>query len=196
MRVWKRREFPCYDAVETAVDCVCRGTVLLQNWAEYGEREDFDSRLRHLRGLSAAAHRNWRELNERLSRTFISSVEREDVSALVRELAELSAALFHLSILWRAGAPDSTGEWTARLAAGGTLLKELMAQLPLLRGENTLADRAEELYTLRREADTQFEAEARRLRGAQLATAAQFHACCTAFGRLADTVEWLALKNG
>lgn len=196
--MWKRREFPCFDAVEAAVDCVCRETVLLQNLAEYGERDDHDSLLRHLRGLSAAAHRGWRELNERLSRTFVSSVDREDVSALVREIAELADALLQLGVLWRTAPPDTdtAKDWTARLAAGGNLLQELVGELPLLRGDNTLADKAEQLYTLRREGDTQMVREARHLRGEALAVARQCHACCTAFARIADTAEWLALKNG
>lgn len=190
-----RKEFPCYDAVEAAVDCVIRGTVLLQNLAEYGEREDFDSLLRQLRGLAAASHRGWRELNERLARAFVTAVEREDVSTLVREMAELSAAFPPLAVLWRAGPLESAAAWTARLAAGGGLLRELVAQLPLLRRDNTLSQQAEALYTLRRESDAQFQQDARRLGGTSLLTATRFHACCTALARLADTAEWLALKN-
>lgn len=194
MSVWKRREFPCFDAVESAVDCIAREAVLLQNIAEYG---DFDDRLRHLRGLAAAAHRGWRELNERLARTFITSVEREDVSALVRELAELSDALAHVAVVWRAGSLERgvAERWTALLADGSRHLRDLVAQLPLLRTENRLAACAEELYTLRRESDTRFDADTRRLRGAALATVTQFHACVVAMARIADTAEWLTLKN-
>lgn len=195
--MWTRREFPCFDAVESAVDCLCRATVLLQNLAEYGGDETLDSCLRRLRGLAAAAHRNWRELNERLARTFITAVDREDVSALVRELVELTAALSHTAALWQSGSLDHAVavEWTARLATGSNLVRELAAQLPLLWRDNTLSDLAEALYALRREGDAQFERQVRRLRGAPLATLSQLHACCTDLARLADTAEWLALKN-
>lgn len=191
----KGREFPGYGAVQDAVESIGRGTVLLQNLAEYGERTDADALLRQLWGLSAAAHRGWRELNEQLTRTFTAAVEREDVSMLVREMADVTARFPPLAVQCRAQPLQSVPAWTARLAEGGRLLREMSEQLPLWRQDNALGERAQALYTLRREGDAQLAQEARRLRGAALDTAARFHDCCAALARLADTMEWVVMKN-
>ena len=191
----RKAGFVCLESVEAAVECIAREAVLLQNLAEYGTTEDVDDRLRRLSGLSAAAHRGWREMNEQLSRTFLSAVEREDLSTLVREMAELTDALFQLAVLWRAAPQSGAASWTERLVQGSRLLREITMQLPLFRQDNTLADRAEELYDLRREADRQWMQESHRLHGRQLSVAAAFHDCCLRMARLADTIEWLVLKN-
>lgn len=190
-----RREFPCFDAVSEAAACVERQAALLQNLAEYTAPETAAHTRRRMRGLAAAAHRDWRELNERLARQFVTAVEREDVSALVREMAELTAGLATLAVTWQTSPPDSAAAWAGRLATGGTALRTLIAELPHLWQDNALADRAEAFYALRRDADAAFEQEARRLHGTALTSVAAAHACCVALARLADTAEWLALKN-
>ena len=190
-----RREFPCFDAVAEAAASVARQAALLQNLAEYADPEAAAHTQRRMHGLAAAVHRDWRELNERLARQFVTAVEREDVSALVREMAELAAQMATLAVLWQVSPPASAAAWAKRLATGGSALRALVEELPRLWQDNTLADRAEALYALRREADAAFEQEARRLHGAALVPVAAAHACCVALARLADTAEWLALKN-
>lgn len=190
-----RREFPCFDAVSAAAACVERQATLLQNLAEYADPEAAAHTRRRMQGLAAAAHRDWRELNERLSRQFVTAVEREDVSTLVREMAEWTAQTATLAVLWQVSPPASAAAWAERLASGGKALRALVEELPHLWQDNALADRAEALYTLRRDADAAFEQEARRLHDAPITSVTAAHACCVALARLADTAEWLALKN-
>lgn len=190
-----RREFPCFDAVAEAAACVKRQAALLQNLAEYADSANAAHTRRRMHGLAAAAHRDWRELNARLARQFVTAVEREDVSALVREMAELTAQMATTATLWQPSPPDSAAAWAERLATGSGELGALIAELPHLWQNDGLADRAEALGALRRDADTALSQEVRRLRGAAPTAAVAAHACCVALAKLADTAEWLVLKN-
>ncbi len=191
--MFKRQEFPCADALITAADCLCREAVILQNMAEYG---DFDERLRHLRGLCAAAHRNWRELNERLGRLLVAPVEREDISLWVRELAEAAALLTDTAVMWQHAPFAGAHKWVTRVAVGCGLVRDLTGQLIQWGEETRLPQLAAELYTLRRESDAGWAAERQRLPAEAAEVSAAFHDCCTALARTADTAEWLMLKNG
>lgn len=177
----RRREFACFDAVEAAVECVCRGTVLLQNLAAGEDGADI---VRRLQGVSAAAHRGWRELNGRLGRTFFSAVEREDISTLVREMAAVCHRLWQVAVAWGRAPASDAARWAAHLAEGGRLLRELCGELPRLRQEHDLHDRAEALYDWRREADRLWAEKENPAYEPALALA-----------RIADTAEWLVLKN-
>lgn len=177
----KRREFACFDSVEATVACVERSTVLLQNLADGGDGADI---LRRLQGVAAAAHRGWQELNGRLTRTFFSSVEREDISAFVRELSELCHALWRVAVAWGRTPPQDAARWAAHLAAGSHLLRQVCEELPRLWQEHELAQRAESVYDWRREADRLWAESEDPAYEAALSLA-----------RVADTAQWLALKN-
>lgn len=191
--MFKKQEPPCFSGVQEAVDCLCREAVILQNIAQYG---DFEARGRHLRSIAAAAHRGWREQNAQLSRAFITAVDREDISYLTREVAAVCNLLADTAVLWQAEPHPFAAAWADRLAEGCGLLQDLAAALPRLREGDALSLPAEALFSWRRAADSAFADELPRLPAAARPLCRAFHRCCTALAALADTAEWIALKNG
>lgn len=188
----RKREFPCYEGVTAILDCVSRQTVLLQNLAETvaGYPGWVGTTGQQLWGLAAAAHREWREMNEQLSRIFVTPIEREDVSALAREGMELAEAIACGTALWRRYPPEHPSEWAARLTEGARLLRSLAEELPRIRGDSAITARAGALYAWRRDADRAFEG------GDPTPTVRALYDCCRRMARMADTVEWIRLKNG
>jgi len=188
----RKKEFPCYEGITAILDCVSRQAVLLQNLAECGAGYPgwVATAGQKLRGLASAAHREWRELNEQLGRIFVTPIEREDVSALAREGMELAEAVAFCGALWRRYPPEKPAEWTARLAEGARLLRTVAEELPRIRGENAIAPRAGAIYAWRRDADRAFEG------GDPTPTVCALYDCCRRLARMADTVEWIRLKNG
>lgn len=188
----RKKEFPCCEGVTAILDCVSRQTVLLQNLAETaaGYPGWVGTTGQQLRGLAAAAHREWREINEQLARIFVTPIDREDVSAIAREGMELADALACGAALWRRYPPEKAAEWADRLAGGARLLQSLAEELPRIRGDNAIAARAGALYAWRRDADRAFEGSD------PTPTVRALYDCCRRMARMGDTVEWVRLKNG
>ena len=191
--MFRKRELPCFAGVEATTDCLCRGAVILQNIAELG---DFQNRVRHLRSIAAAAHRGWREQNEQLARALVTPIDREDVSRLTWEVAALCDRVADTAVIWQAAPFPEAKAWAERLAVGSGLWRDLVAALPHLREPDALTHHADAIVSWRRSADTAFAAEIPRLPPPSRLTCREFYRCCTALAALADTAEWIALKNG
>jgi hypothetical protein len=109
---------------------------------------------------------------------------REDISAFVRELSELCHALWRVAVAWGRTPATDAARWAAHLAAGCHLLRQVCDELPRLWQEHELHDRAEAVYDWRREADRLWAESEDPAYEAALSLA-----------RVADTAQWLALKN-
>lgn len=188
----RNKEIPCYEGLKAILDCVSRQTALLQNLAETSPDCPgwADANRQKIRGLASAAHREWREMNERLARVFISPVDREDLSALAREGMELADDLALTAALWLRRPPEQGAAWADRLAAGIRALLTLTEELPRIRGDNALAPRAGALYAWRRDADRAFE------EADPVPSLLALYGCCRRLARMGDTLEWIKLKNG
>lgn len=191
----RRREFPAQDSVVAVTEGVQRQIALMQQMAQYPQPDNTAPLLRRMRGISAAAQRDWHAVNERLERQMIVAVEREDVSRLVRELAACAAFFETLAVWWQAVPLDSAAVWTARLAKGGHALRQMTGNLSALWQAGAFEAELAVLEEVRREAAVQWGQEARRLRGNALQTAAGFRHGCAALAQVGDTVAWIALKN-
>ena len=182
-----------WDTVQTALDSVVREAVLLQNMHTYTEAAQREDTVRRLAGLSAAVYRLWRETNAALTHTFITSVEREDVSLLLYRIAALADELYQIALLWCGEPPVSGQRWSGLLAGAVRRLQEWLVRGPEAEELRT-DDAVTALFTLRRDAD--------RLWGEQLllptppsAATAALHRAVQNTARIADVALWLSLKN-
>ncbi len=182
-----------WDAVQTALDSVVRETVLLQNMGTYTEAAQREDTVRRLAGLSAAVYRLWRETNAALTHTFITAVEREDVSLLLYRIAALADELYQIALLWSGEPPVEGPRFAAMLARAVRTLQEWLTAWPEAEELRT-DDAVTALFTLRRDADRLW-GELLLSHPAPAAAATALHRAIQDTARLADTALWLSLKN-
>lgn len=181
-----------WDAVQATTESLVRETVLLQNMVTFTSAAQQEDTVRRMAGLSAAAHRSWRETNTALTHAFITTVEREDISLLLYRLAALADTLYQAALLWRSVPPQEAAAFTTLLAEAVRLLQGWLTAWPA-EEESTADNPATAVYTLRRDGD--------RLWGELLvrepptACTAALHRALHETAHLADTALWLALKN-
>ncbi len=182
-----------WDAVQTALDSLVRETVLLQNMDTYTEAAQREDTVRRLAGLSAAVYRLWRETNAALTHTFITAVEREDVSLLLYRIAALADELYQTALLWCGEPPAEGARWGRLLAQAVRRLQEWLVTWP--EAEELRADDAvTALFSLRRDADRLWR-ELLLAPAAPSAVTAALHRAVQDVARIADTALWLSLKN-
>lgn len=176
-----------YTQLESAAAALGRCCVLLQ---EQAETDDFGRRLRQLRGIAAAAHRQWRVDNAELARPLVTPIDREDLSMLIRQLSDACEGCVQLAVVTRTLPRTVKTAWSARLSQGAIALRHLCAALP---HAETVEDAAESLTLWRRETDAAFDKEALGTRGEP--PGAPFYRACVQLAHIGNAVEWVSLKN-
>ena len=190
----QRKSTPCgWDAVQTTLESLVREVVLLQNMATYTTAAQQEDSVRRLAGLSAAAYRLWRETNSTLTHTFVTSVEREDISLLLYRITTLADTLYQVALLWRADPPQASTRFCGLLSQAVRRLQEWLVTWPAA-AEVRVDDAITALFTLRREADRVW-GELLEAHPTPSAATEALHRAVQDTARIADTALLLALKN-
>lgn len=198
-------EDPCYAPLLAGAETACRSTALWREITVYYERGRLAGPLARLHTLSAAARTTERRLTDQLLHAFLPPMDREDLALIMRRLTAIPNTIETAARTLDAVSPASLrpelSDWALLLEESGAECRRLMAELPQA-GKEKASDQADRMLSLYHKHNLLMEQALRRLHAGPDSHAPvwqlvflRMEDCCRSFLHLAETTEWVILKN-
>ncbi len=203
--MFRHQEDPCFLPLMAAAETVCRSAAVLREMAVYYDPAGQPGRVARLHTLTTAVRGQEEQLAEQLRRAFLAPLEREDLALIMRHLRRIPAAAETAGRLISAAAfpallPEER-EWTTLFEEGCGEVRRLMEALPRATKEKA-SDQADRMLSwydryerLQERAVCRFATEPSGRNGLRQLLLLRMETCCRDCLRLAETVEWVVLKN-
>ncbi|MBK7875578.1 MAG: DUF47 domain-containing protein [Planctomycetes bacterium] len=150
------KEEAFFDLFEKAAENAHQCTLALQEFLE--RYDDLEQRMRHIKELEHIGDELTHETIDRLNKTFITPIDREDIHDLVCRvddiLDRIDTAVDRIC-LFKLDKPMEESKQLARCLVRSTaLIKEMMPYLRDMKGATEVRQRVREVHRLESEADT------------------------------------------
>lgn len=150
------KENAFFDLFEKAAQNAHLCTLELQEFLE--RYDDLEGRMRRIKELEHIGDELTHETIERLNKTFITPIDREDIHDLVCRLDDIldriDTAVDRICLFKLAQPMEESKQLARCLVRSTTLIKEMMPCLRNMKGADEIRQRVREVHRLESEADT------------------------------------------